>query len=78
MHICEQCAKENSESYSMNESGGFSIHNLLSGLLNFDSSFTNSAEAPFSTAGSGFAMQKMQYDVPGISKNRPVWMFGML
>ncbi|EWH23344.1 UvrB/UvrC motif-containing protein [Bacillus haynesii] len=45
MHICEQCAKENSESYSMNESGGFSIHNLLSGLLNFDSSFTNSSEA---------------------------------
>ncbi len=45
MHICEQCAKENSDSYSMNENSGFSIHNLLSGLLNLDSSFTNSSEA---------------------------------
>ena len=68
MHICEQCAKENSESYSMNESGGFSIHNLLSGLLNFDSSFTNSSEAQLFNSRIRFCDAKMQYDVPGISK----------
>lgn len=43
MHICEQCAKENSDSYVMSGNQGFSIHNLLSGLLNIDPSFTTSA-----------------------------------
>jgi protein arginine kinase activator len=41
MHICEQCAKESSESYAIDGNGGFSIHNLLSGLLNFDSALSS-------------------------------------
>lgn len=36
-HLCEQCAKEMGDiSDMMTGSGAFSIHNLLSGLLNFD------------------------------------------
>lgn len=33
-HLCEQCAKEKGE--EMASYSGFSIHNLLSGLLNFE------------------------------------------
>ncbi|WP_085520840.1 UvrB/UvrC motif-containing protein [Tuberibacillus sp. Marseille-P3662] len=33
-HLCEECAKEKGDAVS--ESSGFSIHNLLSGMLNFD------------------------------------------
>ncbi|MBD4938639.1 protein-arginine kinase activator protein McsA, partial [Xanthomonas citri pv. citri] len=29
VHICEQCAKENSDSYGISANQGFSIHNLL-------------------------------------------------
>jgi len=34
-HICESCAREKGESIS-GLANGFSIHNLLSGLMNFD------------------------------------------
>lgn len=33
-HLCDECAKE--KGGAMIESNGFSIHNLLSGLLNFE------------------------------------------
>ncbi len=48
VHICEQCAKENSDSYGISANQGFSIHNLLSGLLNMDSSFQNAGTQMFS------------------------------
>lgn len=38
-HLCEQCAREKGE--FMSGAGGFSISNLLSGLLNFDYPITN-------------------------------------
>ncbi|WP_411345077.1 UvrB/UvrC motif-containing protein [Paenibacillus sp. WLX1005] len=41
-HICEHCAREKGELIP-GTSGGFSIHNLLSGLMDFDSS--NKAKA---------------------------------
>lgn len=43
-HLCEQCAKEKGElSDMMAGSGAFSIHNLLSGLLNFEQPLGESA-----------------------------------
>ncbi|WP_110114948.1 UvrB/UvrC motif-containing protein [Bacillus sp. CGMCC 1.16541] len=42
MHICEHCAKDNGE-LTIHTNSGFSINNLLAGLLNLDKSFT---EAP--------------------------------
>jgi len=36
LHICESCAREKGESLP-GTGGGFSIHNLLSGLLDFES-----------------------------------------
>ncbi|WEG12701.1 UvrB/UvrC motif-containing protein [Pullulanibacillus sp. KACC 23026] len=42
-HLCEQCAKEKGDlSDMMVGSGAFSIHNLLSGLLNFDQPMSES------------------------------------
>lgn len=35
LHICESCARERGELIS-GTAGGFSIHNLLSGLIDFD------------------------------------------
>jgi protein arginine kinase activator len=40
-HICEACAREKGEMIP-GTAGGFSIHNLLSGLLDFDPSSTGS------------------------------------
>lgn len=37
LHICETCAREKGEMIPGTQ-GGFSIHNLISGLLDFDSS----------------------------------------
>ncbi|GAB7387330.1 protein-arginine kinase activator protein McsA [Bacillaceae bacterium] len=37
-HICEQCAQEKGEIFPGGLSSNFSIQNLLSGLLNFDTS----------------------------------------
>jgi len=46
LHICEPCAREKGESLP-GANGGFSIHNLLSGLLDFESPKTNpAAKAP--------------------------------
>ncbi|KIL37150.1 hypothetical protein SD70_30975 [Gordoniibacillus kamchatkensis] len=41
-HICESCAREKGELIP-GTSGGFSIHNLLSGLLDFEPSQSQSA-----------------------------------
>lgn len=42
MHLCEQCAKNNGD-LSSNENH-FSIHQLLTGLLNFDQPFKKQAQ----------------------------------
>lgn len=45
-HICESCAREKGEMIP-GTAGGFSIHNLLSGLLDFDpASKSGSAGTP--------------------------------
>ena len=47
-HICESCAREKGEMIP-GTSGGFSIHNLLSGLLDFDPAGKSSSAAPAKT-----------------------------
>ena len=42
-HLCERCAQDQEE---MMGSANFSIHNLLSGLLNFEQPEPESKEAP--------------------------------
>lgn len=39
MHLCERCAQEQGEMFMMNQGSGFSINNLLAGLLNMEPSF---------------------------------------
>jgi protein arginine kinase activator len=36
VHICEHCAQENSELFMFNANTGFSLNNLLTGLLNIE------------------------------------------
>lgn len=43
-HICENCAREKGEMIP-GTSGGFSIHNLLSGLLDFEPSSLSAAKS---------------------------------
>ncbi|BCU80356.1 protein-arginine kinase activator protein [Polycladomyces abyssicola] len=43
-HLCEVCAQEKGEQIPMMENG-FSIHQLLSGLLNFDAPYTEGEQA---------------------------------
>lgn len=45
LHICETCAREKGEFIPGTQSG-FSIHNLLSGLMDFDSAGAGAARAP--------------------------------
>jgi protein arginine kinase activator len=44
VHICEYCAKENSELFMFNANTGFSLNNLLTGLLNMESGITKKEE----------------------------------
>lgn len=44
VHICEHCAKENSELFMFNSNSGFSLNNLLTGLLNMDHGFAKAEE----------------------------------
>ncbi|KOO40837.1 UvrB/UvrC motif-containing protein [Priestia koreensis] len=44
IHLCEQCAKENGESLMFQGNSGFSINNLLAGLINLESSFSKSTK----------------------------------
>lgn len=39
IHICEKCAQEKGEMFMFNAGSGFSISNLLAGLLNFETGF---------------------------------------
>lgn len=41
IHICERCAQEKGEMFMFNTGSGFSINNLLAGLLNFENEFQN-------------------------------------
>ncbi|TYR78489.1 hypothetical protein FZC66_18850 [Priestia megaterium] len=40
VHICEHCAKESGDIFSMSNQQGFSVNSLLAGLLNIDLSTT--------------------------------------
>lgn len=39
VHICEKCAQEKGEMFMLNGGSGFSINNLLAGLLNIEPAF---------------------------------------
>ena len=47
LHLCERCAQEKGEMFMMNQGPGFSINNLLEGLLNIDPSFNSKTKEPF-------------------------------
>jgi protein arginine kinase activator len=47
-HLCEVCAQEKGEHIPMMDSG-FSIHQLLSGLLNFDTPYAEGGQAKSAT-----------------------------
>jgi protein arginine kinase activator len=61
VHLCEQCAREKGE-FPYKVTDGFSIHNLLSGLLNFDSPNFVSGQA-----GSG---QQLRCPTCGLTYNQ--------
>lgn len=44
VHICEHCAHENSELVMFNVNQGFSLNNLLTGLLNMESGIAKTEE----------------------------------
>lgn len=46
-HLCEKCAQEKGETFMANGGSGFSLSNLLSGLLNMDHSFQPAQKSPF-------------------------------
>ncbi|WP_409273013.1 UvrB/UvrC motif-containing protein [Neobacillus sp. SCS-31] len=46
-HLCEQCAREKGDMFMMNGGPGFSINNLLAGLLNFNKGYQQSGEDAF-------------------------------
>ncbi|MFC3885261.1 UvrB/UvrC motif-containing protein [Bacillus songklensis] len=47
IHLCEHCAKESGEMFSIPGNTGFSINNLLAGLLNVDSAPKESSAHTF-------------------------------
>lgn len=46
-HLCEKCAQEKGEMFMLGSGSGFSINNLLAGLLNIQPSFQGSGQDPF-------------------------------
>ncbi|KON85841.1 hypothetical protein AF332_02715 [Sporosarcina globispora] len=46
-HLCEKCAQEKGEMFMLGSGPGFSINNLLAGLLNIQPAFQESAQDPF-------------------------------
>ncbi|WP_059174100.1 UvrB/UvrC motif-containing protein [Bacillus sp. FJAT-27445] len=46
-HLCEHCAREKGDMFMMNGGAGFSINNLLAGLLNFDNTYQQSGQDAF-------------------------------
>ncbi|WP_174734485.1 UvrB/UvrC motif-containing protein [Mesobacillus harenae] len=47
MHLCERCAQEKGELFMMNQGDGFSINNLLAGLLNIEPAFPKTKQSTF-------------------------------
>lgn len=47
VHLCEKCAQEKGELFMINTASGFSINNLLAGLLNIDPSFQHTTQNAF-------------------------------
>lgn len=47
LHLCEKCAQEKGDVFMMQSSGGFSINNLLAGLLNMESAFHPAQKTQF-------------------------------
>lgn len=45
-HLCEVCAQEKGENFMANSASGFSINNLLAGLLNFDHNYQLAQQKP--------------------------------
>ncbi|GLB61414.1 UvrB/UvrC motif-containing protein [Cytobacillus sp. NCCP-133] len=46
-HLCEKCAHEKGEMFMLGSGSGFSINNLLAGLLNIEPAFQGSNKDPF-------------------------------
>ena len=65
-HICESCARERGEGIP-GTSNGFSIHSLLSGLLDFEQTrFGNAVASPADP------LRKLRTDVYAIQQDGPV------
>lgn len=47
VHLCEKCAQEKGEMFMLSSAAGFSINNLLAGLLNIDPSFHTTKQNSF-------------------------------
>lgn len=47
VHLCEKCAQEKGDMFMINAASGFSINNLLAGLLNIDPSFHHTTQNTF-------------------------------
>lgn len=47
LHLCDKCAHEKGEVFMMHGGAGFSINNLLAGLLNMESAFHTAQNTPF-------------------------------
>ncbi|MFE8698570.1 UvrB/UvrC motif-containing protein [Cytobacillus sp. FJAT-53684] len=46
-HLCEKCAQEKGDMFMFNGTSGFSINNLLTGLLNMDPTIHKKEQDPF-------------------------------
>jgi len=46
-HLCEKCAHEKGDLFMINGASGFSINNLLAGLLNIEPTFQQTKQDPF-------------------------------
>jgi protein arginine kinase activator len=57
VHICEKCAQDKSEMFLLNGGAGYSINNLLAGLLNIQPNFHAAKQSKFSK-GSELACER--------------------
>ncbi|MBS4193393.1 UvrB/UvrC motif-containing protein [Bacillus sp. FJAT-49705] len=46
-HLCDKCAQEKGDMFMLGGAPGFSIHNLLAGLLNIEPTFQKTKQDPF-------------------------------
>lgn len=46
-HLCDKCAQEKGEMFMLGSGSGFSINNLLAGLLNIEPAFQGANQDPF-------------------------------